>query len=72
MQDACLAADGRRVLVMDSHSVVGLLDAETGALRTNLVHHAQLRLGLLYGRLKLGEADVCRFAAVFIWFYDVL
>ena len=27
---------------MDSHSVVGLLDAESGALRTNLVHHAQL------------------------------
>lgn len=40
VQDACLAADGRRVLVMDSHSVVGLLDAQTGCLLTNLVHHA--------------------------------
>lgn len=40
VQDACLAADGRRVLVMDSHSVVGLLDAQTGRLLTNLVHHA--------------------------------
>ena len=27
---------------MDSHSVVGLLDAQTGRLLTNLVHHAQL------------------------------
>ena len=26
---------------MDSHSVVGLLDASTGRLLTNLVHHAQ-------------------------------
>ncbi|CAK9115814.1 unnamed protein product [Durusdinium trenchii] len=40
VQDACLAADGRRVLVMDSHSVVGLLDAQSGRLLTNLVHHA--------------------------------
>ena len=28
--------------VMDSHSVVGLLDANTGQVLTNLTHHAQL------------------------------
>ena len=39
---ASVATECNRWQVMDSHSVVGLLDAESGRLLTNLIHNATL------------------------------